>query len=345
MSVGALNSKAPNSLEEVSKSSHYSNGKFHNTSNKTVEFKWSNLANYAKEYYKHRAVETEPKTKIPVQAILTENILSASEDTIWRLGHSTLLLKISGQLILIDPVFSDRASPFSFIGPKRFHQPPISIEDLPPLDAVLISHNHYDHLDKQSIKQLAHKVTNFVVPLGNKNDLIAWGVSDERITELDWWESIRIDEVHVVSTPAQHFSGRGLSDRDKSLWSSYVIKSNDTRVFFSGDTGYFNGFKEIGEKYGPFDLTLVETGAYHPSWATIHMLPEQSMQAHIDLQGRRMMPIHNGTFNLAMHSWQDPFEQITQLSQIHKVNVLTPKMGQPINIQGNEDTTHWWTDL
>jgi L-ascorbate metabolism protein UlaG (beta-lactamase superfamily) len=345
MSVSSLDAKAPLSLESESKGSHYRDGKFHNESKRTVQLEWGTLFQYVKESFKHRNVETEPKGSIPVRKMMTEDILSASEDSVWRIGHSTLLLKISGKLILLDPVFSERASPFQFIGPKRFHQPPIGIDALPLIDAVVISHNHYDHLDKDSIKQLAGKVAHFVVPLGNGNDLVAWGVDEQKITEMDWWQEFHLDEVTLVSTPSQHFSGRGITDRDKTLWSSYVIKSSESRVFFSGDTGYFNGFKEIGEKYGPFDLTLIETGAYHPSWASIHMLPEQSLQAHVDLKGQRMMPIHNGTFNLALHSWKDPFEQITRLAESQQVDLLTPEMGEPLTLKGKEKTLKWWVEI
>ncbi|MFC3151193.1 MBL fold metallo-hydrolase [Litoribrevibacter euphylliae] len=345
MSVSSLDAKAPTALESESQNSFYRDGKFHNESNTTVKFEWSSILNYAKEVFKHRNIETEPKGNIPVQPLLTENILSTADDSIWRIGHSTLLIKMSGKLILLDPVFSERASPFQFIGPKRFHQPPITIEALPLIDAVVISHNHYDHLDKHSIQKLSDKVKHFIVPLGNRNDLIAWGVDDHKVTEMDWWQEFHINEITLVSTPSQHFSGRGINDKDKTLWSSYVIKSPDSRVFFSGDTGYFKGFKDIGEKYGPFDLTLIETGAYNPNWAAIHMLPEQSLQAHLDLKGQRMMPIHNGTFNLALHSWKDPFEQITKLAENHQVELLTPEMGAPLTIKGNEKTTHWWVNL
>lgn len=345
MTACSLNSRAPENLNFMPESSHYSKGKFHNTSGETTSFEFGKIYQFLVNSIKSRNVEKVPKGKVPVVPMRTEDILSTSDDTIWRIGHSTLLLKLSNQLVLLDPVFSERASPFSMIGPKRFHKTPIDIEHLPEIDAVVISHNHYDHLDKASIKQLTNKVKRFIVPLGNANDLMAWGVDSSKISEVDWWQTTQIGDLEIIATPSQHFSGRGITDKDKTLWASYVIRSQESNIHFSGDTGYFKGFKEIGDKYGPFDMTLVETGAYHPDWAEIHMLPEQSLQAHIDLKGKRMMPIHNGTFSLALHSWKDPFDQISKLSEQHNVALLTPKMGEALTINGREETLSWWKSI
>jgi L-ascorbate metabolism protein UlaG (beta-lactamase superfamily) len=224
---------------------------------------------------------------------------AAPDRSLFRLGHSTILLKLRGQYWLTDPVFSERASPVQWMGPARFHAPPISIDELPPIAGVILSHNHYDHLDHAAVMQLAGKTARFIAPLGVGDQLIAWGVDASKVEQLDWWQSTEANGLRLTATPGQHFSGRGLGDSDRSLWASWVIQDGDFRIFFSGDTGYFDGFKAIGEKYGPFDLTMIETGAYDPRWAFVHMQPEQTLQAHLDLRGKWLLPIHNGTFDLA----------------------------------------------
>jgi L-ascorbate metabolism protein UlaG (beta-lactamase superfamily) len=286
-----------------------------------------------------------PVSAIPIRLIDQQDLLSSTEDAIYRLGHSTLLLRLDSEFILIDPVFSERASLVQWAGPKRFHAPPISIENLPNIKAVIISHDHYDHLDKAAIKQLDQKVEQFVTPLKVGKHLEKWGVSRSKITELNWWQSTQLDSLELTATPAQHYSGRGLFDRDETLWASWVIKSKHTNLFFSGDGGYFSGFKDIGNKYGPFDITMIETGGYNKMWSDIHMLPEQSLQAHLDLRGKAMLPIHNGTFDLALHDWFDPFESINKLAKDHDVQLLTPIFGEPVSIASPVNTTAWWRDL
>jgi L-ascorbate metabolism protein UlaG (beta-lactamase superfamily) len=238
--------------------------------------------------------------------------------------------------------FSERASPFSFMGPKRFHAPPIALDDLPEIEAVILSHDHYDHLDHDTVLALAPKVRHFVTPLGVGQRLIDWGVPAAKVQQFDWWQGTSIAGVQLTATPAQHFSGRSLSDRNSTLWASWVLIDDDLRVFFSGDTGYFDGFKAIGERFGPFDLTLMETGAYDPRWPYVHMQPEQTMQAHVDLKGKRLLPIHNGTFDLAMHRWQDPFERISALARLRNVELVTPVIGSPLAIEQPGPTPQWW---
>ena len=299
-----------------------------------------------------RFMTDKPADAVPARPLqvlpLTQAELAAAPDmSLWRLGHSTLLLKLNGQFWLTDPVFSERASPFSFMGPKRFHAPPISIDDLPPITGVVLSHDHYDHLDYAAIQQLAPKVAHFVTPLGVGDRLIAWGVPVAKVQQFDWWQGTTIAGVKLVATPAQHFSGRGLSDGNRTLWASWVIQAGDiqaggARIFFSGDTGYFDGFKAIGERYGPFDLTLVETGAYDPQWPDVHMQPEESLQAHLDLRGRHLMPIHNGTFDLALHAWTDPFDRITALAGQAGVPLVAPVMGERLDIRQPALSQQWW---
>ncbi len=326
----------------VLKNHHKSGGGFTNT---TADFTNDTaLLGLIGRYISESRTDASPVDALPVTPLNSTqlNNLPADKDVVIRLGHSSIFMQVSGQKWLIDPVFSERASPFSFAGPKRFHQPPITLHSLPDIDGVLISHDHYDHLDKNSIKYLADKVTHFVVPLGVEQYLQDWKVAPEKIHSLDWWQSVNIEGLSLTATPAQHFSGRGLFDRDKTLWASYVIESSDSKLFFSGDSGYFGGFKEIGERFGPFDLTLIETGAYDRDWPTIHMTPEQSLQAHIDLKGKQMMPIHNGTFDLAFHSWHEPLQRISELAQKSQVALLTPVMGQIITLDNIPATYSWW---
>jgi len=287
-----------------------------------------------------------PSKPIPVRPLTQKQLeqLPSHTDSIIRFGHSTIYANLSGQRWLIDPVFSDRASPFSFLGPKRFHQPPISLNQLPKLHGVIISHDHYDHLDKASVKQLESLVDVFIVPLGVDKHLTDWGIAANKIQALDWWQSYTVNDVTITATPTQHFSGRGLFDRNETLWASYAIQSKNSNIYFSGDSGYFEGFKEIGERLGPFDLTMVETGAYDKDWATIHMTPPESIQAHIDLQGKAVMPIHNGTFDLAFHSWYDPFVQSHQLATEKNIPIVTPVMGEVIFVNHMASSQQWWLD-
>jgi L-ascorbate metabolism protein UlaG (beta-lactamase superfamily) len=286
--------------------------------------------------------DTRPVGQIPVQPLSRQQLLAAPDNSVFRLGHSTVLLKLRGVFWLTDPVFAERASPVQWAGPKRFHQPPISLEELPPLKAVILSHNHYDHLDHMTIKALMAKTEHFLAPLGVGDTLIEWGVPAEKVRQLDWWQSTEVHGMQFVATPSQHFSGRSLRDGNRSLWASWVMHDEHKRIFFSGDTGYFEGFKTIGEQYGPFDLTLMETGAYNVDWPDVHMQPEQTLQAHIDLGGKWLLPIHNGTFDLAMHAWHEPFDRILALAWEKNVSISTPQMGQPFYLDYPSRGQAWW---
>lgn len=300
-----------------------------------------------KRYFTEKKVDALPDKSLPVEPLTRDQLqaLSDSELHVIKLGHSSVLMKVMGEFWLLDPVFGKRASPFSFLGPKRFHETPLTIEELPEIERVLISHNHYDHLDKSSVKQLANKTRQFLVPLGVEADLMKWGVKAEKIQRFDWWQELETETANVAFTPTRHFSGRGLTDGNRSLWGSWVIETAAGNVFFSGDSGYFEGFAEIGEKYGPFDITFVETGAYDRDWSEIHMTPEESVQAHIDLKGRVMVPIHNGTFDLAFHAWYEPLERVLDAADRHGVSLSTPVVGQTLTVRNNLSTPRWWKDL
>ena len=296
-------------------------------------------------FFFDKPANTQPAEPVPVHTLTRAQLLSAPNNTLFRLGHSTVLLKLRNEFWITDPVFSQRASPVQWAGPQRFHQPPISIDELPPIKAVILSHDHYDHLDRTAILKLADKTSHFLSPRGVGDRLIDWGINPAKVRQLDWWQSTEIDTVRFVATPAQHFSGRSLFDGNRTLWASWVILDADLRVFFSGDTGYFDGFKRIGETFGPFDLTLMETGAYDVNWPGVHMQPEQTLQAHLDLKGQCLLPIHNGTFDLAMHAWYEPFDRIVALAAAQGVPVSTPQMGEAVSIQQAHSGRRWWLDV
>lgn len=283
-----------------------------------------------------------PKTSIPLQQITQEQLAAAPDRSAFRLGHSTLLLKLQGTYWLTDPVFSERAFPLQFAGPKRFHPSPISLDAVPPIQGVLISHDHYDHLDREAILALSGRTAVFVTPLGVGDRLIQWGVPEQKVRQLDWWQSTEVNGVRLTATPAQHFSGRALIDTNRTLWASWVIDDGGFRMFFSGDGGYFDGFKEIGRKFGPFNVTFMETGAYDAQWASVHMTPEQSVQAHRDLGGVTMVPIHNGTFDLAMHNWYEPLARVTEVATEKGIRLSTPVIGELLDLQSPGFGSAWW---
>jgi L-ascorbate metabolism protein UlaG (beta-lactamase superfamily) len=252
-------------------------------------------------------------------------------------------MKTSGVVIMTDPVFN-RASPVVLIGNPFSLQNPIAIDDLPTVDAVIISHDHYDHLDYQAIKDLSERVDRFFVPLGVKAHLQRWGVNGERISELDWYESEFYRGVKLTLAPARHFSGRRFSNRNETLWGSWVIDSKTLKAYFSGDGGYSETFKIIGEKYGPFDIAFMENGAYNLNWANIHMMPEQTVQASIDLNARVLFPIHWSKFDLSVHPWDEPAIRITAEAKRRDVTVATPLIGEVFDLE-HLPQAHWWEAL
>jgi L-ascorbate metabolism protein UlaG (beta-lactamase superfamily) len=236
-------------------------------------------------------------------------------------------------------------SPVSFISKRFPYERAIDLESLPDIDAIVISHDHYDHLDYPTIKILKDRVGRFFTPLGVGSHLMRWGVDEISITELDWWESSKIGGIQLIATPARHFSGRGTGDRNKTQWASWVFKGQDHRIYFSGDGGYANHFKAIGEKYGPFDFAMIECGQYNEKWKAIHMMPEESVQACIDVQGRVMMPIHWGAFNLALHTWTDPVVRARAEASKKGVVMSTPLIGQRFSIHHDIPAEKWWDDV
>lgn len=287
----------------------------------------------------------EPKNRIgPFKTDI--NIYNTVPDSGLRvtlIGHSSLLIEIDGVKLLTDPVWAQRASPFSFAGPKRFYDAPIALNDLPPLDAIILSHDHYDHLDKEVMKYFANKQVSFYCSLGVGAHLVKWGIDASRITAMDWTNTVTIaDKIKLTAVPARHFSGRSMFNRNETLWSAFVIKGQDNNVFFGADSGIFPGFKDIGDAYGPFDIAMLEIGAYNKSWADIHMGPSNATDAMLMLNAKQMMPIHWGTFNLALHAWKEPIELLLKHAQEKGINLFVPEPGIPSDVTGEEHISRWW---
>ena len=264
------------------------------------------------------------------------------------IGHASTLIEIDGRRVVTDPIWSQRCSPSTWVGPKRFHPPPLSHSELPPIDIAVISHDHFDHLDMATVEALAARGTRFAVPLGVGAHLEAWGVSAAQIIELDWNDTAEIAGLKVTATPARHYSGRNPFYRDNTLWASWVVKGATHRFFFSGDSGYFHGFKAIGAEHGPFDLTLIKIGACDVTWPDIHMTPEEAVQANADVRGKLLLPVHWGTFNLAFHAWNEPADRVLAAATSTGTSVVVPRPGEFVEpaqiatLDGPRAVERWW---
>jgi L-ascorbate metabolism protein UlaG (beta-lactamase superfamily) len=261
------------------------------------------------------------------------------------LGHSTVLLELDGRRVLTDPVFAKRIGPASFVGPRRFHPVPAALAEVPPIDVVLLSHDHYDHLCAPTMRQLARRGVPIVTALGVGAHLERLGFDPARITELDWFEAATVGGVRFTATPAQHFSGRAVGGRNRTQWASWVIEAERTKVFFSGDTGLTDELVAIGGAFGPFDLVMLEIGAFHPAWGTVHLGPENALEAFRMLGGGTLFPVHWGTFSLGLHAWNDPGEQLLELAPRHGARILTPRLGSPFEPAHVEGPTPWWREV
>lgn len=289
-----------------------------------------------------------PRSQLPVEnPVAAWATPPASGLRVTWLGHSSLLIEADGARILTDPVFGTHASPVTFAGRKRFHPVPAALEEMLPLDAVLLSHDHYDHLCRPTMRRIAKLGLPIVTSLGVGARLEKFGVDTSLITELDWWEEHTLARggMTLTATPAQHFSGRGLNDRNQTLWSSWVLKTANHNLFFSADTGLTDDLAEIGKRFGPFDLAIIEIGAAHPAWAAIHLGPVNAMRAFEMLGGGTFLPIHWGTFDLALHKWDEPPETLLQLAGQNGARVLTPPLGRAIEPANVDGATPWWRGL
>ncbi|MFC1556059.1 MBL fold metallo-hydrolase [candidate division KSB1 bacterium] len=332
------------SMARILRSPNYKHGKFVNSTGITLD-RPGNMFKALKEFLKggndRVPAKTLPFKKIDINSVDRD---PSRDLRITWIGHSTVLIEIDGYILLTDPMFGNNASPVPFFGVKRFNtELPVTAEELPEIDAVLLTHDHYDHLDHKTILKIKDKVRHFYTPLGVGAHLERWGVSPEKISEFDWWEEVEIDEnILLAATPACHFSGRSFLDRFETLWCSWVIKGKTQTAFFGGDSGYFNGFKQIGDKYGPFDISMLESGAYSIYWPDIHMMPEETVQAHQDLSGKILMPIHWGSFNLSIHSWTEPIERLMKKAESEDVAVTAPVMGESFFPADTLPVGKWW---
>ncbi len=331
--------------KRIETSPRWHNGRFRDVMEREEPQGWSILREWLVGKNGHRV----PTTPLPVIRRSAKDFAAppTSGLRVTWLGHSSSLIEIDGHRALLDPVFGPRASPLSCAGPKRFHEPPLCVDELPPLDVVAISHDHYDHLDRPTIVELARTDVPFVVPLGVGAHLARWGIAAERVTELDWWESHRVGSIELVATPARHFSRRSLtmSDRDRTLWSGWALLGPEHRVYFSGDTAMFPGFAEIGERLGPFDVALIEAGAYDPLWRDVHIGPEQAVVACELVRSDLLVPVHWGTFDLAMHPWTEPVERVLAAAEHVGLRVVTPRPGASLEPEVPWIVDRWWPEL
>ncbi|MET9258019.1 MBL fold metallo-hydrolase [Streptomyces sp. NPDC003717] len=336
-------------LARIRRSPHFSAGVFQNPGGEARTRPSGSAREFARIYFEKEArSHRAPTGTVPVHATTLADLARppATGLRLTWMGHSSVLAEIDGQRVLFDPVWGERCSPFPFAGPKRLHPAPVPLAALGPVDVVVISHDHYDHLDLPTINALAGTDTLFAVPLGVGAHLERWGVSAGRLRELDWHESTHVGGLTLTATPARHFCGRGLRNTQHTLWASWVVAGERHRVFHSGDTGYFDGFRDIGAAHGPFDATMIQIGAYSEFWPDIHMTPEEGVRAHLDLQGGRpagaLLPIHWGTFNLAPHPWAEPGEWTRDAGAEAGQAVATPRPGAPFEPGGELPTDPWW---
>ena len=333
-------------LERMKNQSNYEYPVFINSIETKMEMPKGTMGKVLRHYFLEDKRDKNPRSPLSVHPFdkrAFESIPADSIAFVW-FGHSTILMKINGVTLLADPVIvGKRASMFSFMGPKRFdYAAQLQVDDLPNIDAVILSHDHYDHLDYPTIKALKDRVDRFLLPLGVGAHFEKWGVLPDQITELNWWEEVELKGLRLAFTPTRHLSGRGLRDRFHTLWGSWVIMGDNKRLYFSGDSGYFPGFKEIGEKYGPFDLTFMECGAYNEGWSEIHMFPEETAQAHLDLNGNLLLPIHWGKFDLSLHPWKESVNRLSAKAKEEGIRLFTPEIGEMVSFKDSTEVSEWW---
>lgn len=326
------------------KLSNFKGGKFSNRRDVPEKLSFSKFMTLGHTFFTTKVVNGTPSSPLAINKIDSLNLANFEGTRLFWFGHSAFLLQHKKWNILIDPMMGNVPAPLSFLGGKRFTKTlPIPPENLPEIDAVIYSHDHYDHLDYETVIKIKNKVKRFIVPLGIGNHLKRWGVDEKNITELNWWASNTFDDITFVCTPAQHFSGRKFSNGQQTLWSSWVIQSDAMSLYFSGDSGYDRHFKDIGEKYGPFDLALLECGQYNSLWPDVHMFPKQTVQAGIDLEATKIVPIHWGAFKLAMHPWNEPAIEVFKEAKKRNIRIEIPKIGEAIALHSNNlETNTWW---
>jgi len=327
-------------LERLRKSPQFRDGTFHNAAHTTTMSREG-----MRETVRELVLGRQRRT--PTGAVPMVHRAEPATDGLhvtWY-GHSSALIEIDGARVLIDPVWGERVSPSQHVGPKRLHPTPVPLDTLPRVDAIVISHDHYDHLDLPSVRMLTRtQDAPFLVPLGVGAHLRRWHVPENRIVEFDWWDRYTVAGLELIATPAQHFSGR-LFKRDGTLWTSWAILGPTHRAFYTGDSGYFDGYAEIGRRFGPFDVSLVQIGAYGPGWPAIHMTPEEGVAAHVDVGADVMIPVHWATFNLAMHAWAEPADRVWRESKARDVRLVVPRPGERVDVADPPAVDDWWQAL
>lgn len=328
-------------LERIKNSNHYDGEAFVNLIETSMDMKLSKMPALLWGFLSP-PVGKNPSKPLPTEWNEGNETQIDSLSYITWFGHSAVMLELDGKVILIDPMLGPASAPVSFMTKRFGYEAPINIEKLPHIDAIIISHDHYDHLDHSSILKLKNKTDKFYTALGVGSHLKHWGVSEEKITELDWWQNAELGSITFTAAPSRHFSGRAINDRNKTQWASWAIKGAKDNIYFSGDGGYGPHFKEIGEQLGPFEFAMIECGQYNEQWAAIHMMPEQSVQAGIDVKGKILMPIHWGAFDLAPHVWQDPILRFTKKAIEEKAEYVTPVIGGRFAVGVDAPKEDWW---
>jgi L-ascorbate metabolism protein UlaG (beta-lactamase superfamily) len=333
-------------IKRLQVSPQYKDGEFVNPVDAPIMAEGSTW-NYIKKSFFTERIDPVPTGELPLKSVLRNDWTNMDQEKLFFawLGHSSILIAVDGKMVLVDPVLENRASPFTWVGPKRFHPVPVTVDELPPIDVVAITHDHFDHLEEPTIRRLDSKTGIFLVPLGIGELIEDWGIAPEKVVELDWWEHHKVGTLNFTATPAIHYARRGVFDGNERLWCSWSVQGQNRRSFISGDSGYFDGFKKIGEKLGPFDTTFLKVGSYDDMWKQIHMLPEEAVQQHQDLRGGIMVPLHWATFDLALHPWYEPIERTLIAAQEKDVQITTPLIGEQVNINQLPENNSWWRNV
>lgn len=327
-------------LEQLKQSPNYKNGSFQNLSPTKIKPEEISYWKMSTEFFKKHP-ETVPPSKLPFVKTDLKKLNSSEPVVIW-FGHSSYFIRLENKNFLVDPVFSGNAAPVSFMVKAFPGSNEYQAEDMPPIDYLILTHDHYDHLDFQTILKLKNKVNKIYCSLGISSHLKYWGVDETKITEMDWWQSEQVDlTIRLTAAPARHFSGRGIK-RGQTLWSSFILKTLTHNLYLGGDSGYDSHFKEIGKKYGPFDLAILEAGQYNTMWPLIHMMPEETVQAAVDLKAKLLLPVHWGKFKLGMHPWNEPIKRILKKARELNLAIVSPQIGEPLILNNSFRGTNWW---
>jgi L-ascorbate metabolism protein UlaG (beta-lactamase superfamily) len=329
--------------EQLQKSPNYNGKGFKNLSPTPMMASDASYWKMTRDFFRKNK-NAFPPSVLPFVKTNLHSLQSAEPQLVW-FGHSSYLIHLNNKNILVDPVFSGSAAPFSFMVKAFSGSNVYSVKDMPEIDYLILTHDHYDHLDYKTIIGIRSKVKKISCSLGLSSHLKHWGIGHDIITEMDWWNEQELDEeIKLIAAPARHFSGRGLK-RAQTLWSSFILTTSAYTIYIGGDSGYDNHFKSIGEKYGPFDLVILEAGQYNTMWPLIHMVPEETVQAAIDLKAKALLPVHWGKFSLAMHEWNEPVRRVVKKAEEVGMQVITPKIGEAVRVGGKVETSAWWERL